>query len=178
MARINKQDVLKEMQVGLQLDVVREKTPDQLADKILPVYQVNPSSRIILVEDLVINDFSKEFTIPNNKKWKMLYGHVTLATDANVADRRVVIRFRDTGNFTLYEAEALNTQAASLTERYTFGQFGDVSESVGNRHTLPIPSNSILIEDFNILINVVNGQATDDLTVKMIIEESDMNPNR
>jgi len=42
MARINRQEPLKEMQDGLRLDTAREKTPLEVADKVLPVFKINP----------------------------------------------------------------------------------------------------------------------------------------
>ena len=46
MAKIERSEVLKALQEGLRLDVAREKTPIEVADKILAVFNVNPERLI------------------------------------------------------------------------------------------------------------------------------------
>lgn len=178
MARINKQEVLQEMQEGLKLDTAREQTPSELAEKILPTYTVNPKPRIILVVDTTANDSDKSFTVPTGKKWKLLYGHIDFTTDANVANREMRLLFKDSNNNSLYEVRALNVQTASKTERYNLGQFSEPTEPTDGNHYFPIPVNSVFIEDFVIKIVAVLGQAGDDMTIRLFIEESNMNPQR
>jgi len=180
MARINKQEVLHEMQEGLRLDVVREKTPDELADKVLPVFKVNPSPRIIQILDTVANDSDKTITVPSGKKWKVLWGFANLVTTATVGDRRISIRFGD-GSNDLWLIDALNVQTASTNENYNFAQnFTDVLEAVGARHTIPIPKDLTLIEGFTIRVLDAGAIAAtaDDLILRFIVEESDMNSMR
>jgi len=178
MARINKQEVLQEIQEGLRLDTIREKTPNELADKVLPVYVANVRPRIIKVQDTVVNDTNKTFTVPTGKKWKLLYGRIDLTTDANVANREIRMNFDDDAGASIYSPRALNVQTASTSERYNLGQFADVSEPTAGNHYIPIPVNSILLEDFSINILASAGQAGDDMNISLIIEESDMNPQR
>lgn len=180
MARINKQEVLQEMQEGLKLDTAREKTPEELAEKVLPVYKVNPRPRIVRIMDSLDNDSDKSFTVPAGKKWKILYGLISLTTTATSGNRRIRIRILDETANDIYEVRALNVQIASTTEIYSLGQFSDVSESVVGIHLIPIPINLFLIEDYVIRIFDTTGVAptADDMTVRFIVEESDMNPNR
>lgn len=180
MARINKQEVLQEMQEGLRLDTLRDKTPDQLAEKVLPIYQVNPRPRIIKIEDAILNDSDKRITVPVGKKWKILYGNLTLTTSATVGNRRVEFNIRDDADNVLYILRAVNVQTANTGEQYLLGQFGNYAEDLTEFHLLPIPVNSFLIENYDIRVRDVSATdaAADDLTIRIMVEESDMNPNR
>lgn len=55
MAKINRQEPLKELQDGLRLDTAREKTPLEVADKVLPVFNINPQ-RLVSVNTVNIVD--------------------------------------------------------------------------------------------------------------------------
>jgi len=180
MALINKQEAIKEMIEGLRLDTARDTIPSQLADKVLPVFNINPSPRIFDLLDTLNNDSNKTFTVPSGKKWKLLYGLIQLTTTATAGNRRIALVLLESNSVPIYEIQALNVQVASTTERYSLGQVTDVSESVASRHLLPIPVNTVLIEDFqiNILDNANVDATADDMTIHLIVEESNMNPNR
>jgi len=181
MARINKQEVLQEMQEGLRLDTAKEKTPQELAEKILPVYKVNPRPRIFVLSDNALNDSDKTITVPAGKQWEVLYGQVQLVTTATVGDRRIQYTVQTSGgNEIVYTQQALNVQIASTNERYNFGTFSDVLESVPTRHNLPLPVGFVMLETFELRILDVNivAAAADDLTINLVIKETDMNPNR
>lgn len=180
MALINKQEVIKELIDGLRLDTIKEKIPSEVADKILPTFQVNPRPRIILIDDVVANNSDKTFTVPTGKKWKILYGAFILATTATAGNRQLQILVRATGTNTIYLINAANVQIASTTETYNLGQFGDVFESVAGVHMLPIPVNLILSEGFTfrVLDSAGIAAAADDLTIRFMVEESDMNAER
>jgi len=161
-------------------DFFKLKTTDMLDSEagrmLVPVITEPVPKNIIQISDVIVNDSDKSLTVPSGKQWKVLYGHILFITTATVGDRRISLQIIDENNNIIYIVEALNVQAASLTERYTFGQFGDVSESVGNRHLIPIPHDTILPENFDLRvfdIGAVDATA-DDLIVRMIVEEIDV----
>jgi hypothetical protein len=180
MARINKAEALQEMQEGLRLDTAKEKTPDQLADKILATYQINPKPRVIKLIDTDANDSNKSFQVPDGKKWKVLYGKFSLVSTATAGNRTMVLDVVDDASNILYSIRSLNVQAASVTEIYSIGQFGDVSESVAGVHLLPIPTNFFLLEGYFLRVrdSAAIDSAADDLSLFFVIEETDMNPNK
>jgi len=180
MAKINKQEVLQEIQEGLRLDTAREQTPNELAEKVLPVYIANPRARIIQFEDTALNNSSKVVTVPAGKKWKIFYMFVSLITTATAGSRQLRLQVRDQNNNELMRQLALNVQIASTTEFYNFGQFADIVETIAGVHNIPIPVNFILIENFDMVIEDVNAIAggADDLAIRIMIEETDMQPNR
>lgn len=179
MARINKQEVLQEMQEGLRLDTAREKTPQELAEKVLPVYKVNPKGRFISIVDATLNDSNKSFTVPEGKTWKLLYGHISLITTATVGNRNMNIRFLDDAGNIMFNIKPNNNQAASLTEDYNLYTNRPIETLPGN-HLISIPNVAILLENW--VINVRDDQvidvAADDMTVRLVALEEDMNPNK
>lgn len=181
MALINKQEVLQELQEGLRLDTAREKTPKEVADKILPTYEVNPRPRIFHFADGGSNDSDKTITVPTGKKWKILSLLARLETTATVGNRRIQLRIDDTSANAIFIVSALNVQAASLNEDYNFIHgIDDSTETNAGIHFLPFPPEIILLEDFSIRIfdSAVVDAAADDLRIRMTIEEEDLYPLR
>lgn len=149
--------------------------PKTVNPSIQPVLNVNPEPKIIVISDAGANDSDKTFTVPVGKQWKLLYGRMIFVTTATIGDRRMVFLFRDPNDNIIYEILSASVQTASLTEQYTFGNFGDVGELTGGFHTMPIPINSILPEGFDIRIFDRNAVAVaaDDLNISLVIEETD-----
>lgn len=174
MVDIQSKDIIDRMHTDTKIQPAMQ-LPREFGKQILPVLQVNPLPVIKQISDVAVNDSDKTFTIPSGKQWKLLYGEVVLTSTATVGNRRMSVQFRDENNNVLYLIEAINTQAPSATERYALGQFGDVGESVATRHLLPIPNEAILLENFDIRIldSVAVDPAADDMTIRLMVEESD-----
>jgi len=147
----------------------------QAGRMLVPVVALQVPPNIIQLSDVTANQISKTFTVPNGKQWRILYGKVSLVTTATVGTRRISIRFLDVGSNIIYFLQTNNTQAASLTEQYTFGTFGDIGEVASARHTLPLPVHAILPSGFAFQIIEPNGVDTsDDMEVFFMVEETDL----
>lgn len=170
-------DFIKKLVNAFQLDANLEAIPEKVATSFVPTFQVNiPVPTIREVVDVVLNDSSKDFKVPKGKQWKLLYGSTSLITTATVGDRQFQLVFRDSADDIIYIIRAAAVQAASLTEFYSLGQFGDTAQTVDGRHTIPIPINAILDENFSIRIedSAAIAPTDDDLAVRFIVEERDM----
>jgi len=180
MARINKLEALQEMQEGLRLDTMREKTPDQLADKILPVFEIHPRPRIIQIEDTIINDASKTVIVPLGKKWNVKSIFVQYVSTATVGNRQIVIIPRDSAGKNIGRIMAGAVQAASLTRFYTFFNGAPLPTAfITGVIVAPLPE-LILTENFQIEIsdNSEVDVAADDMEIRLMVEESDTPHNR
>jgi len=180
MAQINKQEVLQEMQEGLRLDTVREKTPNELAEKILPVYEVNPKGRIIQLEESAVNVNDRSFTVPQGKKWEVLFGHCSYVSSATVGNRKIAAKILDQDGSVLFQVAALNAQTASNTEGYTFAPcYAESGEKTTDFHTLPWTPKAILLENFSLqTLDINDVDDADDMVNRWLVIETDMNPAR
>lgn len=158
-------------------DFFKLKTNDFLGSEagrmLVPVITEPIPVNIIKINDEVLNDADKTFTVPSGKQWKLLYGRFFLVSSAQAGNRRMRFRVTDSDNNEFYSLDARNNQAASVTEAYILGNFVDVEETVNQIHTIPIPTNFIIPENFIIRISdsASIDLAVDDLTVNLIIEE-------
>ncbi len=114
--------------------------------------------------------------VPNGEVWKLMGANVTLVTDGNAADRVMQLEI-SSGNFNLVFSSATN-HVANTTRLYTFAAVGsDLAVSADDDIIVPIPSNLILPETFNIRMDTVDDQVGDDLdTPVFFIERWLMNP--
>lgn len=170
-------DFIKKVVEAFQLDANLVQIPDRVGSVILPTFQVNiPVPIIRNVSDSLLNDSNKTLTVPEGKQWKILYGAILLTTNVTVGDRQFEIKIKNASADITYILRSAAIQAASLTEQYTLGQFGDVAQTVDGRHTIPIPVNCILDENFQIQIldAAAIAPTADDLIISLIVEESDM----
>ena len=96
--------------------------------------------------------------------WRLLSVHVRLVTDANAADRQVVLEYRDIQDqrFDLMGINA--TQAASLTADYVFSAFQPgVVATVDSSSLIPLHP-TLLYPGCDFRLFVVNVQAGDQLS--------------
>ncbi len=143
---------------------------------LVPVVNLPLPANIKAIIDTATNDSDKTFTVPSGKQWKFLYGFIDFTTTATVGDRQIIILITDgTGN--IWRIEALNVQAASLTERYNMQSGGtSVTEDVALTHVIPLPSIAILGSGFTIRIldSAAVDPAADDMLIRLVVEERDL----
>lgn len=95
---------------------------------------------------------------------RLLSVHVRLVTDANVANRTVLVEYRDDGDNRYMISGAPVTQAASTTTDWTFDVFQAQAEWTID-DTVVVPLKPLLLlpgHDFRIFVD--NVQATDQLS--------------
>ena len=106
-------------------------------------------------------------TVPTGEIWRLLSVRLTLVTSATAATRRVIL-LADNGAATIWAAPAGNTQAASLTNNYSFtsGLSGNLSGTaefaVGVGEDLWLPSG------YRIRTNTENIQTGDDYAAPVL----------
>lgn len=144
---------------------------------LVPVVMVPVPENIVQVSDTAANDSDKTFTVPSGKQWRVLWGFASFVTSAQAGNRRMAFRIQDENNNVIFESKSLNVQVASVTELYNFlPGISDTSESVAALHMMPFPRNTILPENFSmrILDAAVVDAAVDDLTIRLIVEETEV----
>lgn len=168
-------DVIERLTKGLRLDIARDKTPDEAASKVIPTFQSNrPAPVIRHIVDISANSNYKALEVPEGKTWRILYGCLGISTSATVGNRNWVLQILDNVDGQFYRIVAANTQAASSTEYFELGQFGDVSETVAGNHLFPIPVNLWLTAGMKIvIIDSADISSNDNILFKIVIEEYD-----
>jgi len=161
-------------------DFFKLKTTDMLDSEagrmLVPVITEPIPLNLTQVIDTALNDSDKTITVPSGKQWKILYGRIRLITSANAGNRNLRFQVQDPSGNIFYVINALNVQVASTTENYSLGQFGDVLEANSTFHTLPLPVNLILPENFVIRIfdSAAIDAAVDDLDIRIVVDEVDV----
>lgn len=161
-------------------DFFKLKTGDMLDGEVTPLivptinFPIPPNIQEII--DVAANDSDKTITVPSGKQWKILSIYVTLATTATVGDRNIRIDFRDAGNDLILEIQPVAVQAANLSFRYVyFPAIARVGVNSNIIQYIPIP-NLILPGGFDLRVfdSAVVDAAADDMTIRMIVEETDL----
>lgn len=140
---------------------------DALAEKVQPPDVELGWEEFIKVPGSAVNA-TLSFTVPGDVWLMPMFCQVQLVTDANVANRSVVIDFGP-GDATAYAKAISNqNQAASLTNNWWFGR--DISvmqtDAAGN-HIAPLP-HIIIPPGGKINFRISAGQAADTLSLATI----------
>lgn len=111
-------------------------------------------------------------TVPTNTIWRVLGIRITLVTDANVANRRVVL-ITDDGSDILFEIEVGATQAASITRSYGFAKaLGNTQTSFTINDINSVYPAFFLTEGFRIRTSTNNFQVGDNFGApRLLVEE-------
>jgi len=119
MAKIERSEVLKALQEGLRLDVGKEKTPTEVADKILAVFKLNPEPEIQVLDASSSDAASVTIrTNPTNKR--TFLKSIVLTTAKSVLSTSLFSRVNVT------DARGVATIAAIIRyEPVTAGEFSE-----------------------------------------------------
>jgi len=181
MAKIHNSDIQKRIIEEAKLQVAVDNVPQELAEKVLPVLISNPKGKkkiLRLIDNNQGGIFEVVLSVPAGKKWKFLGIGCQVGTDANVADRYVVLDiYPKDGSYSHYYMSSVGAQVASKQGYYTFlpsitaskQTAGDLSEF----WIMPLPDVP-LIEGDGIYLFLEGKQATDTLCVTMLIEEEEL----
>jgi len=185
MSQTRNSDIQKRILEETKIQASIENIPVELADKILPVLNVNPKSRkkLILYKDHDTGNLANVgLYVPAGKKWRIVCMFAKLVADATVTDRRIIIdAFADgtSGNDSwIWEGIAKTIQPASKTGYYSF--LKNMSDAViadqsnDQNFSVNIPDELILFEGANLWDTSINIQAGDTLMWNILIEEQDL----
>jgi hypothetical protein len=115
-------------------------------------------------------------TVPTGKRWKLLYGILTLTTDATVANRFIQVELRDSaGNiltrFPINSAAITDSQTGSIDYLPVAG--GANIGTRGNATIYILAESCILDEGDKLNINIGGGVAGDSYSGYMVVLEED-----
>lgn len=116
-----------------------------------------------------------DFVVPAQKQYRLCYGHVTLTTDATVANRRLVLGiYDDAGTPALvFDTHAGAVVAASQTAAHHELMQGIYRETafVGNALQVPIGKDVILLPGWTLRVSIDAGVVGDSFTGKFLVDE-------
>ena len=182
MATIQNQSVIQKLIDDLELYPALEKMPTELADKILPTFQVNPEQNVILKNNFSVKHFTSTantytITIPDDKVW-IINNMACEYTCVAIVDNRYfqcLIEDKD-GNFI---ASFCHNSAMTSGQGwyYTFiegtGVDGTINGGIFHRNIafikdLVLPEGATLkFWDYG------NQQPTDSMEINLIVDEQD-----
>lgn len=139
---------------------------------LFPLY-ANSSEIVIKSATSVAGNASTTFTVPNHKRWKVLYAQMVLTTDATVANRQVRMRLLDSSSTLVFDAHAGTVQTASATsQHYEFMQ-GVYRETsfIDSALQVPIPIDSYLQQKQKVQFTVSAGVAGDSYSIYLVVME-------
>jgi len=178
MAQIYNSEVIKNIVDGCKIQISADRTPTQLAEKVVPVFVANkllPKTKIY--DDNTLNTNDKNVEIPKGKMWKVKTIEISYTSDANAGNRIITLAIRkDTaGGRSLYYMGAGSVQAQGLTRYYTFLP-NAVRETtfVASRVIVPLPDIFIPGGYFIRISDEANISALDDFTFILTYEEYDI----
>ena len=132
----------------------------------------------ILVSDAALNDSSKDTVVPSGSIYKLLYGHIKLATSGDAGNRRILIEIFDSTDTLRTSIDAGLVQAASTTYHYNLMP-GVAREGtiVATSLLIPIPMDLILLPGWYIRVrdSAAIAAAADDMTVSLMFAVAPMN---
>jgi hypothetical protein len=84
MAKINRSEPLEVLQSGLRLDTIREKTPLEVADKVLATYKINPMPTIKVIQGAMSDSVTTNILTSSTTKRTFITSlTLTIAKDSN-----------------------------------------------------------------------------------------------
>lgn len=104
-----------------------------------------------------------EVEVPDNMTYELLWGQISLTTDATVADRRVLMALVDPDSNVVFDIHAGASVPASSTNFHhdfmkgIFRETAFISDSI----QVPIPFDAILPSGWLMRISIINGVAGD-----------------
>lgn len=145
MAKILNSEITFRSLNNLKLENPNE-VPQEISEKIVPVYNVNEIGRLITISDNVSTN-TKIYTVPTGKRWKILWANFTYTCTATVGNR--AIGFGSYQSTVVYDIRASANLTASQAQKFivTAGTGYPIAvSSAGSitRNYLPIPSSFIL----------------------------------
>lgn len=183
MAKINNQAVMQKLIDELKLYPGKDIIPTELADKILPTYQVNQNDvnvsikpNYYLWQDVTDNDSDKTLTVPDGHTYIIKSGMVKYVSDATVGNRVMLVIVSDAAGNEIWFGEG-NEQAASKTWYIRLRDSATAwTADVNNLKTvfsMPFPANLVLKENYTIRFYDYTpvSVAGDDMHISLLVED-------
>jgi len=131
MAIIQNSAIIQKLVDELELYPALDKIPTELAEKIIPTFQVN-TQKINVQEgdffegrDIVANDSDKSIVVPDNERWKILSLGVHYTASADVGNRTLVVEILDAAGNIMAAYQMAFNMAASSVHQINFKEHSD-----------------------------------------------------
>jgi len=191
MAIIQNSKIIQKLIDELELYPALDKVPTELAEKILPVFQVNAEEMNVILkknavkyQNTTLNIQDKTFTVPDGKQWTLLWAAAQFLTTATVGNRMATIMISDETGQTIMRIVQLTVPiVASRTADYLFMQgHGAMYADQDKNYSMfiSIPKDLVLLEKYTIqfLLDDAAGtpiDVTDDMITTIMVDEQDVN---
>jgi hypothetical protein len=121
----------------------------------------------------VAGNVATDFAAPSGNKYKLLYGHFTLTTDATAANRLLSIAVYDETDTFVFDIHAGAYVTASKSDQHHELMQGVYRESAFFANTLqvPFPADWVIKPGWYFKVQVTNGQAGDSYTINLVVDE-------
>ena len=184
MATIQNQAVIQKLIDDLELYPALEKMPTELADKILPVFQVNEADVNVDIEtnDVVkrsdtSNNHTKTLTVPAGKKWKVKHGSIKYVCSADVGGRDMEFYIYDETGTIAWKSVGGTSLTANQTGYWhlvaTGGQVVTVT-GIARYHLMPFPPELILKAGWSINFKDLGAlTVNDNIDITLVVDEED-----
>ena len=182
MAKIYNSEIIKELVDGCKLQINTDKVPNELAEKVVPVFLANTNKppTVRYIRDDTLNVQKKTFTVPAGKMWRVRMIHGQYATSTTAGNRIPRLTVKDDDGTTFFFIDASATIPASNTENvhciinYTAGQ----SEVDAGTFLINLPD-IYMQEGWTIDMMEAGGVdiGVDDLKVAILYDEYDNPPD-
>jgi len=184
MAKINNTQVIQKLVDELKLYPGKDVIPTELAEKILPVFTINEQEVNVTLDKNIqiktedtLNDNDISLYVPAGKKWFLQHGTLKYTSDATVGNRDLQLLIYDGSGDEVFTCVGVNAVSANKTYFAQMIQGAAVAFAVaglGRREMFPIPKDLVLLEGWRIrFMDVSTVSATDDLSIKLIVDEQD-----
>lgn len=111
----------------------------------------------------VAGNVATDFTFTGINPWRVLYGQVTLTTNATVANRFVSLQVLNASDVVLFETNSGIAVTASLTNQNAQFMPGVARETalVDSSYNIPIPHDFMFPPNFQLRVSITGGVAGD-----------------
>lgn len=182
MATIQNQAIIQKLIDELELYPALEKMPTELAEKILPVFQVNSEQlevqmkpNYLLWQDTALNDADKTLTVPDKHTYVIKQGNVNFISTATVGERRLRIEIKDNNGVMLWAGMSAAGQIASKEYEYMISSnyYKAVADINASHSHFSIPPEFVLKEGYTFRVWDAEGiaLAADDMTISLMVDD-------
>ena len=122
----------------------------------------------------VAGNANTDSVVTGNHVHRVLYGQVSLTTDATVANRRVRLQAIDDGANVVFNSDAgVVVPASQSNQAHDFMQ-GVTRETsfTDNAVQVPIPEDFVLLPGWTLRVTIVNGVVGDSYEVNFVADEA------
>lgn len=187
MAKINNQAVMQKLIDELKLYPGKDLIPSELAEKILPVFQINDVAVEVKEEGIyktqahsTANDNDVTFTVPSGKIWKINgQGYWYYSATASAGFRLPILQIKDADGNILHHIVKEGSIAAGSNS--TMNMHSSVEEptvevatSGGNMSAIPLPKFTLEAGSTIRFYELGDIDANDDMIITFNIKELDI----